>query len=97
VPANDGTERSEHSIKSHENPSWMESLPSILLGLRSVILQNINASPAELVYGTGLRLPYLYFEKTSPSLVRDASTFVEKLKFLMEKLKPVPSSDHSKN
>lgn len=87
----------KNAIKCQDNNSWMESLPTILLGLRSIVLQNINASPAELVYGTNLRLPYFYFESTRPSLVRDASTFVEKLKFQMEKLKPVPSSDHSKN
>lgn len=86
----------KNSIKCHENSRWMETLPTILLGLRSIILQNLNASPAELVYGTNIRLPYFYFDNIKPNLLSNASTFVERLKDAMNKIKPVPSSDHSK-
>lgn len=86
----------KNSIKCHGNSRWMETLPTILLGLRSIILQNLNASPAELVYGTNIRLPYLYFDNIKPNLLSNASTFVERLKDAMEKIKPVPSSNHSK-
>lgn len=46
------------AIKSQNNARWTETLPTILLGLRSVVLSNLNASPAEFVYGTSLRLPF---------------------------------------
>lgn len=88
--------RLKNAIKCHANHRWMETLPTILLGLRCIILENINASPAELVYGTNLRLPYLFFEKFKPSLKHDNSTFVERLKDTMNKLKPVPLSNHDK-
>lgn len=86
----------KNSIKCHGNPRWTETLPTILLGLRSIVLQNLNASPAELVYGTNLRLPYFYFDKIKQSLVSNASTFVERLKDAMNDIKPMPSSNHHK-
>lgn len=73
----------KNAIKCHENPHWMEKLPIILLGLRSIILENIKASPAELVYGTNLRLPYHFFEKAKPSIKSDPLSFVERLKEFM--------------
>lgn len=86
----------KNAIKCHANNRWIETLPTIMLGLRSIILENINASPAELVYGTNLRLPCHFFEpvKTKPAI--DQSSFVERLKETMNKLRPVPSSNHSK-
>ncbi|GFW28266.1 transposon Tf2-9 polyprotein [Trichonephila clavipes] len=40
-------------------PLHVGHLPFILLGLRSVIKEDINATAAELVYGTTIRLPKL--------------------------------------
>lgn len=74
----------------------METLPTILLGLRSIVLENINASPSELVYGTNLCLPYHFFEKSKPDVKADPATFVERFKTTMNKLKPVPASNHDK-
>lgn len=86
----------KNAIKCHAKSRWMESLPIILLGLRSVILESITASPAELVYGTTLRLPYQYFEQSKPDVSSDPNIFVERLKEKMNNLIPVPSSNHNK-
>lgn len=86
----------KNSIKCYANNRWTDSLPVILLGLRSVILENLNTSPAELVYGTSLRLPYSFFSETKSNLKADPSGFVEKLKDVMNKVQAVPSSNHSK-
>lgn len=86
----------KNAIKCHANNRWTESLPTILLGLRSIVLENLNASPAELVYGTNLRLPYHFFNQAKPKIKADPTSFVERLKEVMNKIKPVPSSDHSK-
>lgn len=85
----------KNAIKCHANNQWTETLPTILLGLRSVLLENINASPAEMVYGTNLRLPYHFFEEPKANIKSDPDTFVERLKVIMGKLKPVPSSNHN--
>uniref|UniRef100_A0A5S6R059 Integrase catalytic domain-containing protein n=1 Tax=Trichuris muris TaxID=70415 RepID=A0A5S6R059_TRIMR len=40
---------------------WTDSLPLVLLGIRSAVKQDIRHCPAELVYGSSLRLPGAYF------------------------------------
>ena len=81
----------KNAIKCHANNRWMETLPTILLGVRSTILENLNASPAELVYGSSVRLPFYFFEEAKPDIKSDPFTFVERLKEIMSKLKPVPA------
>ncbi|GFS98905.1 transposon Tf2-6 polyprotein [Trichonephila clavipes] len=59
--ANGLVERLHHHIKSaikaHENSKWSKIIPIVLLGMRSAVKKDINATCAELVYGTTLRLP----------------------------------------
>ncbi|GFT13478.1 hypothetical protein TNCV_2515251 [Trichonephila clavipes] len=45
------------AVMAHATPRWSQVLPFVLLGLRSVIKEDINATAAELVYGTTIRLP----------------------------------------
>ncbi|GFV55760.1 transposon Tf2-6 polyprotein [Trichonephila clavipes] len=40
------------AIKAHENSKWSEIIPIVLLGMRSAVKKDINATCAELVYGT---------------------------------------------
>ena len=50
------------ALKSHPNPTrWTNSLPLVLLGIRSSLKADIGCTAAELVYGTTLRLPGSYF------------------------------------
>ncbi|GFV76230.1 transposon Ty3-G Gag-Pol polyprotein [Trichonephila clavipes] len=48
------------SLMAHATPRWTQVLHFVLLGLRSVIKQDINATAAELVYGTTIRLPSIF-------------------------------------
>ncbi|GFX98071.1 transposon Ty3-G Gag-Pol polyprotein [Trichonephila clavipes] len=45
------------AIKAHENDTWSEIVPIILLGIRTAIKEDLQSSCAEIVYGTNLRLP----------------------------------------
>ncbi|GBM60006.1 Retrovirus-related Pol polyprotein from transposon 412 [Araneus ventricosus] len=45
------------AFKAHNHIKWTEMLPIVLLGLRSALKEDINATCAQLVYGTTLRLP----------------------------------------
>ncbi|UYV84003.1 hypothetical protein LAZ67_X000860 [Cordylochernes scorpioides] len=40
------------AIRAHNNPTWSESIPTILLGLRTAIPNDSNHSIAQVVYGT---------------------------------------------
>ncbi|GFW41210.1 integrase catalytic domain-containing protein [Trichonephila clavipes] len=65
-PSSNGlVERSHTSLKAalmaHATPRWTQVLPFVLLGLRSVIKEDINAT--ELVYGTTIRLHSDFFPR----------------------------------
>ncbi|GFV87635.1 transposon Ty3-G Gag-Pol polyprotein [Trichonephila clavipes] len=45
------------AIIAHEDASWTDILPIVLLGLRSAMKNDLKATSSQLVYGTTLRLP----------------------------------------
>ena len=66
---------------------WTKTFPLILLGICTTIKRNLKCTPAELVYGTTLRLPgeFFYAHTTHPT------SYVTQLKTIMKKIRP-PSS-----
>lgn len=50
---------------------WTDELPWILLGIRATLKDDIQCSPAELVYGQFLKIPGEYFVDTPKSDVSD--------------------------
>ena len=67
------------ALKAHEDPSrWSEQLPLTLLGIRSTVKEDLSCSPAELVFGTTLRLPgqFVAAERTEV----DPSDYVSRLR-----------------
>ena len=75
------------AIMCHSDPEWSRSLSTILLGLRSNIL-DVGASPAEFVFGATLRIPgeFVLPEDFSP----DPHIFLEEFRDHMRRIKPVP-------
>ncbi|CAB0043565.1 unnamed protein product, partial [Trichogramma brassicae] len=81
--ANAMVERLHRTLKaafkcSPETP-WTSALPTVLLGLRTAFKEDLQASPAEMVFGTALRIPgelVIKQEATSPK----ASEFVVALR-----------------
>ncbi|GFS54055.1 hypothetical protein TNCV_3762501 [Trichonephila clavipes] len=66
------------AIKCHATERWTEVLPIILLGLRASLKEDILCTPAELVFGTTIRLPGEMFDSSNPD--DDVVNFVSKLK-----------------
>lgn len=82
------------SIMCHNNAEWIDSLPTVLLGLRTSVKEDIGSSAAELVYGTTLRLPgEFFFNEDMPP---DPKFFVEKFREIMRKVRPTPTKHHGK-
>ncbi|GBL87523.1 hypothetical protein AVEN_165141-1 [Araneus ventricosus] len=55
------------SIKCYATLNWSEVLPTVLLGMRVCLKEDIGVSPAEMVYGQCLSLPGEFFRNsTSP-------------------------------
>ncbi|GFT94532.1 transposon Tf2-11 polyprotein [Trichonephila clavipes] len=82
------------AIKCHATERWTEVLPIILLGLRASLKEDILCTPAELVFGTTIRLPGEMFDSSKPD--DDVLNFVSKLKSHMQSVHPKPPKHHGK-
>jgi hypothetical protein len=91
--ANGMVERFHRQLKSSlmangDVRNWSEHLPLVLLGIRSSVKLEMECCPAELVYGTTLRLPG---ELICPNAERSdeaATNFVHRLREFMRRLTP---------
>ncbi|GBL88584.1 hypothetical protein AVEN_26575-1 [Araneus ventricosus] len=72
---------------------WVQQLPTILLGIRTAFKEDINASSAELVYGSNLRLPGQFLQDNS--VKTEPSEFLGLLRPHFRDLRPVAASSHS--
>ncbi|GFV04134.1 transposon Ty3-G Gag-Pol polyprotein [Trichonephila clavipes] len=81
------------ALKAHNHIQWTELLTIVLLGMRSALKDDINATCAQLVYGTTLRLPCDLV--TSDSINQTSnSTYVTSLIQTMRSLNPVSTAQH---
>lgn len=99
-PASNGMVERMHrvlktAIKCHNNLNWTETLPLVLLGMRSGFKSDIQASPAELLYGETLRLPGEFFHHTKSSNFNDVTDFTDRLRIIINSIRPQPASRHT--
>ena len=76
------------SLRAHQASSWTDVLPLVLLGIRSAIKKDLGATSAELVYGSPLRLPGEFFDRSRASAASPA-TFVQDLRRAMADVRPM--------
>jgi hypothetical protein len=74
------------AIQAHNSANWTETLPTVLLGLRTAVREPSNHSIAQMVYGKTIRLPREFFEE--PTTKIDPDSFVADLQKQMLWLKP---------
>ncbi|KAL1447861.1 hypothetical protein WDU94_015627 [Cyamophila willieti] len=93
-------ERSHRTLKAalmcrlnFSSDSWTLELPAVLLGLRASYKEDLQASPANLVYGTTLRLPGEYFEDPNSNIA--VSDYAKKLHNIFENLRPKQTAWHT--
>ncbi|CAH8503462.1 unnamed protein product [Schistosoma haematobium] len=68
---------------------WSESLPLILLSIRSTIKEDLQCTPAQLVYGTNLTLPGQLGTHNGKPVCTDPTSFCERPMSHMSNIKPV--------
>ena len=68
----------------------IETLPLILLGIRTALKEDLKATTAEMVYGTTLRLPGEFFSTSSATPLPDPSEFINQLKTHFRTLQSTP-------
>lgn len=81
------------AIICHANDSWVESLPLVLLGIRSAVKDDLRASSAELLYGEALRLPGEFFNPEVSDTV-NVTEYMARLRKFVKDLRPTPASRH---
>lgn len=94
--ANGLVERWHRSLKSaiccRNSDNWVDVLPTVLLGLRTAVKTDVDASPAEFLYGTTLRVPGEFF--TIDNFEPDPHYFIEEFREIMREFKPAPTVHH---
>uniref|UniRef100_A0A5S6Q3K9 RNA-directed DNA polymerase n=1 Tax=Trichuris muris TaxID=70415 RepID=A0A5S6Q3K9_TRIMR len=68
--------------------AWTDALPLVLLGLRSSVKEDLSYASSELVYGTSLRLPGIFFTKETPRKFAELS---DELRIFFSSIRPVPT------
>ena len=85
------------ALKSRcEDQCWIDDLPLVLLGVRSAWHEGADTTPAELLYGTSLRLPGQFVLGVELQAGESEDSFTRALFQRMHSVTPVPSSHHSR-
>lgn len=100
-PASNGIcERIHRQMKAglmcHQDESWSKALPLVLLGMRTALKEDLDTSPAELVYGEPLRVPGDFLTPPDTKTPEAPCEFVQKLQTQMANLRPTPTARHAK-
>lgn len=80
------------AIKAQQSNDWVSKLPTILLGLRTAVKEDLQASAAEMLYGTTLRIPGEFFVSSKKLIISD---LLLKMRDNMRNLRPTETSDHN--
>lgn len=79
-------------LQSYDS-SWVEQLPTVLLGLRAAGRSHTGISAAEMTFGRNLRLPGDFYDLSSArDNVTDSYNLVDKIRENISKLRSVESS-----
>lgn len=81
------------ALTAHDSPQWTLRLPIVLLAFRNLVKPELGCSPAELVYGTTLRLPGEFFHVSTPS-GKEPAELLRSLRSQMQSLQSTPGTNH---
>ncbi|XP_037580726.2 uncharacterized protein LOC119463975 [Dermacentor silvarum] len=85
------------AIMCQPDSTWLEVIPAVALSLRATFKQDIQAKPAELVYGEPLRLAGEFLAAPpSTTATSDPTDFVARLRRTIAALRPSPAAHHCK-
>jgi hypothetical protein len=94
--ANGLVERFHRTLKAaimcHTDQQWTQALPLVLLGIRTSLKADLQASVAEIVYGEPLRIPSELLTPTADPV--EPAYLITQLRHHMARLRPVPAADH---
>lgn len=83
----------KNAIKCITETDWAPAIPLIVLGLRNTVKEDLQATPADLVFGEKLQLPGGFFQKTDE---QPTSDFVKQLQQQFQQIR-VTTTQHHRN
>lgn len=87
-------ERFHRTIKASiecTGANWLQALPSVLMGHRATVKNDLGASPAEMLYGCTIRLPGEFIEDTQSV---PQTEFLQRLRKHMQNARMIPGTNH---
>jgi cleavage and polyadenylation specificity factor subunit 1 len=81
------------ALRAHNDPQWSETLPTVMLGVRTALREDTNCSPAEMIYGKSITLPGEFLEPKSIEHPNEHE-FIKQLRITMQNIKPTPGPHH---
>lgn len=80
------------ALKAKRTERWTEVLPLILLGFRAALKTDLQTSPAEMVFGTTLKLPGDFFDRGNS--IRSPEQIIQRLRDVFREFQPTPTKSH---
>ncbi|XP_065298517.1 uncharacterized protein [Dermacentor albipictus] len=85
------------AIMCHLDSTWPEAIPAVTLVLRAAFKPDIQATPAELVYGESLHLPSEFLAAPpSTTATSDPTDVIARFRRTIAALRPSPAAHHCK-
>lgn len=81
------------AMKCKNTIHWTSELPLIMLGIRCTLKEDIQATPAEMVYGKTLRLPGEFFTEQTERC--NETEFIKQFRQIMNNIRPTPTAHHT--
>ncbi|GBO40756.1 hypothetical protein AVEN_168913-1 [Araneus ventricosus] len=80
------------ALIAHFPENWLDTLPLVLLSIRSSFKQDLAISSAELVYGTTLKLPGEFF--SNAPVTTSTTSVLQMLRQHVRSFRPVSTTHH---
>ncbi|XP_011687078.1 PREDICTED: uncharacterized protein LOC105449519 [Wasmannia auropunctata] len=77
------------AIKFHQTEDWTIVLPVVLMGIRAAWKEDLNATPAEIVFGESIRLPGQFLHERDDHKYTRTDDIVGRLQQRIQKTRPV--------
>ena len=77
------------ALRACGRTTWSDALPLVLLGMRTALKTDLGCSAAQLVYGTTLRLPGQFLER-SATAAPTPDSYADGLRRALDQLRPTP-------
>lgn len=76
------------AIIAHNSPNWINTLPAVLLGLRTALRDDSKFSASDIIYGQSIRVPADLIVPTSDAAQPPVEIFVQNLQDNLRNIRP---------